>query len=268
MASPGDIMGSQRYIKISLFLFGGLMLGYNLGVYLHELSHAIVMVWLGGSIERIEMNPFSTSYTYYATPSPNPILTSWAGITLGSLLAVLIFGFCLLLNHDYIILLGSMTLIGSLATNGGYAVLDSYITHYGDPAYLIELGVPRGEVAGVGFLLLGLLLLLTVSMAETLGFQPEDGIMKRFVVLGGGIITYFTMDGVIGILFPRDYSETGIYAIPLAVLFVYVTAFLSKLLQPTIKLSIAKPVAELSWELILLTLLLGVGFIGLEYVYL
>lgn len=261
-------MGSQRYIKLSLFLFGGLMFGYNLGVYLHELSHAIVMLWLGGSVDRIEMNPFATSYTYYATPSPNPVLTSWAGITLGSLLAVLIFGFCLLLNNDYIIQLGSMILIGSLATNGGYAVIDSYVTSYGDPSYLIQLGIPREEVAGVGFLLLGVLLLFTACMGETLGFQPEDGTIKRIIVLGGGIISYFTLDGLIGFIFPQDYSATGIYAIPLAAIFVFITALLSRIIQPTIKFRIAKPVADLSWGLIFLTLLLGCGFVGLEYLYL
>lgn len=260
-------MGNQRYIKISLFLFGSLLFGYNVGVYLHELSHAIVLLWLGGSVDRIEMNPFATSYTYYASASPNPILTSWAGIALGSLLAVLVFGFCILLNNDYLISLGAMIMIGSFAMNGGYAIIDSYLTSYGDPASLIELGVPREEIAGMGILLLGILLLLTASMGETLGFQTDDGIFKRFIVLSGGIITYFSLDVFYSIFYPNSEAGAGIYAIPIAIVFVFATAVVSKFIQPAIKLQIAKPIAEMSWGLLFFTLFLGIAFVTIEFIY-
>jgi Peptidase M50B-like len=73
----------HRILKLSIFLFGSFSFSWVLGTVFHELGYAIAMWVTGGKVSRITINPFSWSYTYYASSPRYPAFSSWAGMLLG-----------------------------------------------------------------------------------------------------------------------------------------------------------------------------------------
>lgn len=176
--------------KSILLLFGSTAIGYNVAAVLHELGHAIAMWVTGGQVERITLNPFSWSYTYYASTPTHPIFTSLAGVILGTVFAVLLLVMAGLLRNQYLLLLLVITNVVAGAQNGLYTLVDSLVLGGGDATNLIELGVSKFVMIGIGTLLVGSSILLAILTLRFVSFQPNDSLSKRVLILETGVLPY------------------------------------------------------------------------------
>ncbi len=83
--------------KISIFMFGAFALSLNLSSLLHELAHAVMMIAIGGSVEKITLTAFSSLLKPHSKPSRRPALEklSWMGAlcTAISAIAVIVLEF-------------------------------------------------------------------------------------------------------------------------------------------------------------------------------
>jgi hypothetical protein len=253
----------QNLFKVTLFLFGAFSLGLNLSTFLHELGHAEAMWLTGGSIEKITLNPFSWSYTHYATVPRYPILSSAAGVIFGTLSAWLLFALVWRWRRRPWTFVFLMTGVAATASNGLYWLTDAWLDVGGDAAYMIYLGVSKYLLAGAGFLLLGGSVLLGAYSVQVLGFRP-GAFLTRALVLEGGILPYMACTLVYSYLFkPSEFLFRGVYAFSAAYLLLLIAVFscLVQLRQPA-----SEPWIEPGWASTLSLLAGAISVIALELV--
>jgi hypothetical protein len=252
----------QSLFKLSLFLFGAFSLGLNLSNLLHELGHAEVMWATGGSIEKITLNPFSWSYTYFATTPKYPILAFAGGIIFGTLSAWLLFALVWSWRSHPWTFLFLMTGVAATASNGLYWLTDALLGIGGDASYMVHLGVSKYLLAGVGFLLLGASVLLGAYAVQVIGFRPTGSFLTRTIVLEGGILPYMLCMMVYSYLYkPSEIVFRSLYAVSAAYIILLMAIF-SCLVQPA--QPAGDPWHELSWASTLGVLAAAIFVIALE----
>ena len=245
--------------KTILLLFGSFAIGYNVAVALHELGHAVAMWVTGGQVERITLNPFSTSYTHYASKSIYPIFTSVAGLAFGTIFAVLLLVMAGLLRKQYLVLLLLVTTIVAGIQNGLYAIVDSLVSGGGDATYLIELGVSQSVIIGIGVLLVGSSIVLAVLGLRFIVFQTNDSLSKRILLLEAGMLPYLI--GLVVYQVICDTKKLGLYSTYafIAAALILIIAILSRL--PLGRRYNAHILDSIGWGTTWMTVVVGIAIV-------
>ncbi len=217
---------TQRFAKLSLFIFGSFSFGWILGIVLHELGHAVAMWLTGGIVDRITITPFSWSYTYYGSTPKYPQFTTWSGTLLGSLFGAIILLISSKKATPYVVPFLFMG-VSPMLNGGGYYVIDPFISKRGDPTSLVRSGVPMYIVLGVGILLLALGAYLVVRYIHWSGIEQQDSLQERLIIFGSGILPYFVLAMLYSMVFEPDDMMQSVIVILMVLLFVVLVAFVS-----------------------------------------
>ena len=220
----------SHIIKLSLFLFGSFSFGWVLGTVFHELGHAISVWVTGGRISHITINPFSWSYTYYASSPRFPAFSSWAGMLLGSGIGLILL---FIVTRRHTPFLFPFVLAGALPIlkDGGYYLVDILIGYKGDATDLVQLGIPKYIVLAVGVLWLILGLYLLISLINLSGVRPDEPFTNRLVLFGFGILPYFQLSAIYTMIYAKEDIVLEIVTILLVVALVIVVSFASSKLS-------------------------------------
>jgi hypothetical protein len=257
----------MRLFRLSLLLFGSFAIGLNLAIALHELGHAIAMWTTGGIVDRITLNPFSWSYTYYGSTPKNPIYTSSAGVVIGTLSALFLTTLAWRSRSQPWSLIFIMTGIVATAQNGLYLLLDSLLPSGGDASHLIRYGLPASLTIGAGILLLVGSLFLSLAALWPIGFGPKHAFLKRTLVLEAGIFPYLLAIVVYQFIYnPQEIGRFTISAVCGAVLIFLIAGF-SHLLQSRFQHPPADDSYDPSWIYTCFIVALGILVITLEFVF-
>jgi energy-converting hydrogenase Eha subunit A len=254
----------MRLFKITLLLFGSFAIAYSLSNFLHELGHAIAIWTTGGIVDRITLSPFSWSYTWYDSEPKLPVYTASAGIVLGTLSALLLVTLTWRFRRQPWSLIFLLTGIVETASNGLYAVFDSLLSSGGDATDLIQYGVPASLIIGVGILLLIGSLLLSVAAFWPIGFGPKNVLLKRILVLEGGILPYLLCIVVYQLNYNRQDNTLYILSAGCGVALILAIAGLSHLLQSRFQHPPVDDSYDPSWAYTLFVVALGILVIVLE----
>lgn len=247
--------------KLILLLFGCTAIGYNLTTMLHELGHALSLWLTGGRVERITLNPFSWSCTYYAAPPTHPILTSCAGALSDMLLTMLLMIVASFLHYQLMRLMLVITGIVAIAHSGIYAIIDTMACSGGDPTTLIQAGVSQIAIFAIGALLIAVSIVFALYAVQFVGFQPGDSLAKRIVVLESGLLPYLI--GIVvyqAIYNPQEIGLFSSYSFADA-LFVLLIAGLSQLQLDYDHINILE---YISWRRAWMTVATGISVILIE----
>lgn len=253
---------NSNVIKLILLLFGFVTIGMSVAIKLHELGHAVAMWVTGGQVERITINPFSWSYTYYASAPLFPIVTSWAGVVMGTVFAVLLLLISGLLNNQYLLLLLMITNVVAAAQNGLYLLIDSLLLIGGDATHLIALGVSKIVLIGVGTFLVGSSVLLAVFAFRLVGFQPNDSLLKRTLILEAGVLPFFVATVVYQVIFNVEeilLFSGSVFAAAALVLIVAVLSRISPRRRPDINV-----LDSIGWGLTWMTVIGGIALVAVD----
>ena len=194
----------NKRARSSIFLFGSFSFAWVLFVTIHELGHAIAMWTTGGIVEKITINPFSWSYTYYGSSPKYPIFTSAAGAGFGILIGTLL---VFLTYRKLNLYLMPIWLIGAVSFlhSGAYYIFDILFDVGGDASRLLSLGVSNSFLLGLSILALISGSVLFLRLVPMFGLTPKDNFLMRFFVLGFGIIPYFLLAVFYALIFnPND----------------------------------------------------------------
>ena len=189
----------RQFVKLSIFIFGSFSFGWVFGIVLHELGHAIAMWVTGGIVDRITIAPFSWSYTYYESTPKYPQLTTWSGVLIGAAIGLIVLLGIRKNTTPYLIpfiFLG----FSPLLNGGGYYIVDTFISNQGDAFSLLQSGVPKYVVLGVGLLLLAMGVYVVIINVHRVGITPKDTFIQRAVLFGSGILPYFMMKTIYAII--------------------------------------------------------------------
>jgi hypothetical protein len=110
--------------------------------------------------------------------------------------------------------------------DGGYYLVDILIGHRGDATDLVQSGIPKYIVLGVGFVWLIFGLYLATRLINLSGVRPEDSFINR-LVFGFGIFPYFQLSAIYTIIYVPEDIVLEIITMFLAVALVAVLAFAS-----------------------------------------
>jgi hypothetical protein len=187
-------------MRSALALCGAYAIAYILSIILHELGHGLAVILMGGEITKITLHPFGLSYIYYSLRGSNPAFASSGGLLYGTLFGLAMWLLTLLIHGPYLL---PLRLIGmqSTAYNGLYLLLDLTVSLKGDPTALVESGVSRDALMGMGTFLLLVALALALHLQPALGIGPRDGFFRRLGILWGGILPYFILIALYDVLF-------------------------------------------------------------------
>jgi hypothetical protein len=213
-------------------------------------------------VERITLNPFSWSYTHYASTPTYPIFTSWAGVILGTVFAILLLVIAGLFRNQYLRLLLVVINVVAGAQNGLYAIVDSLVLGGGDATDLIELGASKFLMIGIGTLLVGSSILLAVLALRFVVFQPNDSLSKRVLILEAGLLPYLM--GIVVYQVICNTEEIGLfsgYAFAGAVL-ILVIAVLSRI--PLGRRYNVNVLDSIGWGHTWMTVVAGIAIIVVE----
>lgn len=228
-----------------------------MGTVYHELGHAIAMWIMGGQVARITINPFSWSYTYYASIPKYPIFATWSGALLGSLLGLIIMLIAKSIPSTYAVPF-VFSGMGVMVSSGGYFILDLYTTKSGDPTNLLDLGIPRYMILMTGFILLAAGIYFLIGNIELGGIEASDSLLFRIVVFGWGIFPYFGLRALYVIWYdPVDVLE-AVIVVFLAVFFIVLVALSSMKRGHRRK---ARNI-HITWFHVVYAVILGVGAIA------
>jgi hypothetical protein len=220
-------MSEDRHpARVPLFAFGSFSSGWVIGIVLHELGHAVAMWMMGGSVERITINPLGWSYTYYATTPKYPNFATWSGVLFGSLFGLMILASIGKRPGPYV---GPLFIAGvSPMLNGGaYYLIDAFVSRKGDAASLILSGVPRYLVLGAGVLFLGIGVYLVLRHIHWIGIRPRDSWARRMAILGSGVLPYFVLSLAYAIVWEPEDTLSGVVSVAMAGLFAGLISFAS-----------------------------------------
>ena len=110
---------------------------------------------------------------------------------------------------------------------GGYYLVDTFVSKKGDAASLIQSGVPKHVVFGVGLLFLAMGLYFVIKYIYRCGIKPQDTFIKRVVLLASGILPYFVLSLIYKIVKVPDDTLDDIFAIVMVACFVVFIAWAS-----------------------------------------
>lgn len=248
--------------KLILLLFGFVTIGMSVAITLHELGHAVTMWVMGGQVERITINPLSWSFTYYASAPLFPVVTSGAGVVMGTVFAVLLLLIAGLIRNQYLLLLLMITNVLAAAQNGLYLLIDSLLLIGGDATNLIAHGVSKTVLIGSGALLVGSGVLLAVFAFKFVGFRPDDSLLKRTLVLEAGVLPYFVAMVVYQAVFNIEeivLFGSSAFAAAILVLIVAVLSHISPERRPTVNM-----LDSVGWRLTWMTVIGGIALVVVE----
>lgn len=156
-----------RAFRKLLIVLGAFVFAYNASLVAHELGHALGAVATGGKVSHIEISPLSRSLARFDF-NPEPRATIWAGF-LGEVALGMLAFFILWIVGSRFTFWGLALAIASLAGAGSYMLAGVVFLPYGDPGYLIYMGISPVALALIGVCLILLCLLLLLAMGPLLG---------------------------------------------------------------------------------------------------
>jgi len=222
-------------VKTSLLILGLFSFGYNASMVLHELGHALATWLSGGSVVWIEINPLSWSYMLEGTDSQYPIVSTVAGMVMDCGLS-LILATVFWKSRSVISPLIYMTAVISWVSNGLYYIIDVILEEGGDPSSLVELGVHKGLIVSIGFILviLGLFFGKLILSRMMGGF----GIVARILILMGGIYPYLLamyiyqlVNPAATVLLSPHYLAVGAIMVPILAVMTNKGNYVSKMVK-------------------------------------
>ncbi len=183
---------SEKDVKWSiLLLFGCFCIGFNAAIAFHELGHAFAMVLDGVHIKEFFLNPFSWSWTFPESLN-NPLFTALGGVSFGLLFAILPSIGTIWIRSAYFRIPAFMTAGFAFSINGIYLVTGVFFK-VGDGGELIQYGVSHILILSLGSLYLIVALFLLAAIQPLLGINKNISLVKRFLIIGAGIIPYLLM---------------------------------------------------------------------------
>jgi len=257
-------------LKAGLLLLGSFAFAYNMGTIFHELGHAVFAYCSGGSAS-MKIHPFSWSYTYYTSVVTHSLLSTWAGVGLGSIFALTLFAIVWKWRSPYTIFLLMIGVV-ECTTNGTYFVIDSLLNSGGDASVLIYHGTPILLTIALGLIMIGIGIFLAIALLPIMGFSNSDGVKKRLLVFSIGILPYLLAMFIYHYFYNTD--EIGLWAvyIALGIAIIVALSFLSALAQKRIHILKRVTAKRISWPAVILNnvvaiILLTVLFLLLQGEY-
>ena len=114
-----------------------------------------------------------------------------------------------------------------LLNGGGYYLVDTFISTQGDAFSLLQAGVPKYVILGVGSTLLAIGIYGTIQLVHRVGIRPQDTFMERVILLGYGILPHFFLTLIYAILYAREDILTYSSALVMAACFIVLVAWAS-----------------------------------------
>lgn len=252
-------MSINKYIKVSVFIFGSFSFGWAYGTVLHELGHAIAVWATGGVVQEITINPLSWSYTFYSGVINYPQLVTWSGLILGSAMGLFIF-FLVRKWTSYFLVPFLFLGLAPLLLGGGYYLVDTFVSTTGDAYSLIQAGVSKYIVLSVAFITLALGTYYMIQITDRLGIKSQDTFIERVSLLGSGIIPFFILTLIYAVLYAKEDIPTFFAANAVALCFVLFISWVSLRTQKQ-----DEKIEEIEWEHTFFAALLGLTAIVAPY---
>lgn len=198
------------------FFSGSAVFALLMAVILHELGHALALYLAEGELATISFNPFVGAVTSYQNPgailsTASARFISAGGVTLGSVLALLLSGPFLIRYFSLWTVPLAMVAVVSMAGNGMMLVLGSLMSNVGDVTRMVALGIPRWVLMfwGIFLLVLGLFFFLRVS--PYLGLGPRVIFRRRCFILLVGLSPYVLCVLLYNFLY--NVNKIGLYCV-------------------------------------------------------
>jgi hypothetical protein len=252
---------AEQLLKRSLFIFGSFSCGWVLGIILHELGHAVSMWITGGVVDRITISPFSWSYTYYGSVPKYPNFTTWSGILIGSLFGLVILLAIARRPTPYLVPL-VFTGVTPMLQGGGYYLIDTFISKEGDAASLIESGIPMTVVLGAAILIATMGVFFVIRFIYWNGIDPGDKISQRALTLVLGMVPYFVLALIYGLVYEPEDILQKVLAIGMVSMF---AVFLALVSMRYPKMEERKPLVRIEWHHVLYAMGLGIAAMVVPY---
>ena len=219
----------RELLKAALLFSGVFVFGLLVAVALHEFGHALAIGMTGGTIRRIVLHPFSvSSVTYDSLYGEYRIWHAWGGVGFSCLAGLMIVGTTLslrLMRHLPFSMAGMIT----LAANGFYLTVGGLFPMMGgDPARLIQLGVPKTGIIILGLFLFLLSACLFLYFLPMFGVRRQDSISRRLLIFGGGTSPYLMGVLVYNFFMKSPHMAQYIFCIVLMSLFLVGAVYISK----------------------------------------
>lgn len=257
---------SKSTLRTSILIFGGFCIAYNLGTALHELGHAIATWLTGGTVYSISLNPFAWSWTSLdGGEDSSPLFIAWGGVLFGVLFSALAAGIATLYRRPW---LSPLYLLGgcALASNGIYLAVAAF-ADVGDAGNLIQLGVPRFCVVGLGGLLLLLSCLWMSLIQPRIGIAPATSFRQRLFTLHLGVTPYLIAMLVYARLFNPEEIWMWVGYTGLGFVAVTATATFGHLLRNGNTKHLPLKTVQSTWPSSILIFLIGMGIVIGELLY-
>ncbi|MCK5563856.1 MAG: M50 family metallopeptidase [Planctomycetes bacterium] len=233
-----------KLLKSMLLCLGSIVFGRCFPLFIHEHGHAIGALMTGGKVLRIYFHPFSWSQAF-CIGSSSEIFVTFAGSALTAIVGVLVVLSVWRWRKYYVTVLytGAVFMI----LKDGFYYLNSVANNRGDAVALIGDGVPEALVISFGLLLFVGGAFFAIECFNMLGFDSNDGVWYRFLVLSGGIGPYLVSMLVYHVKCNDDDLNRWLMTIGLSVVMIFVLSLLSGIAQRKIRLFRVEETKTVSW---------------------
>jgi hypothetical protein len=253
-----------KNVKNALLLFGMFTVAYNLATAVHELGHVLGVTLGGGSASHVKLNPFTWSYTFYAS-NPRPLLASWSGSLFEIVLSLAIVAAVRILRASVPTFLLLIAIV-ALGTNGVY-LAGGTLGHAGDAADLIRLGISPIAVFIVGTLMMLAAGGSIIVLQPRFGIPYTASIWHRATVIVGGAGAYLVIMLLYVALLPNGNLRLFLLFVGAGLLMLGVVVVLATMLRtPLERLSLATLTADVPSGKVLAYLIAGILVVVLEIV--
>ncbi len=257
---------SHNVLKLTLLFSGVSTLGLFIAMAIHELGHIIVVLYYGGRVTNLHLQPFSRSVVSYSVPaSASQLWIASGGIVFSMIMGGLAFLLARKIRSPYglpVIMTGVAAFIG----NGFYFVFGAIMYGgFGDPAKLMASGCPAYGLVIWGGVLFILGCLAFLANLPLLGIGPEDSWGRRSVIFAGGIAPYLICVMVYNAVFDETRIPHYFTFIVGTIFMLLAGAFMTRFLSERLRW-LQRPAVRVCWKHAWFAVYLSVLVITIELV--
>ena len=178
----------NRFFQILLILS---VLGLSwLGMMaVHELGHVLHLIFTGGTVDYVLLNPLAISYTHPGE-NPHPLVVAWGGMVWGCAIPLIVLAIARVMRQSLAYLVAFFAGF-CLVTNGAYLAADAFMQG-GDGRELVAYGSPPWLMVMLGIVAAASGLWLWNGLGPHFGLGLARGKVDRRVAIAA-VLTLFAV---------------------------------------------------------------------------